>query len=73
MRRNPNRACSGIANQQDLSLRGDAPPNGQRPVIGVLESQEAVMTAALVWVMAFCQEEERPLRGLGVFLRGLAA
>ena len=31
------------------------------------------MAAALVGMMAFRQEEERPLRGLGVFVRGVAA
>lgn len=31
------------------------------------------MTAALVWVMALRQEQEGPLRGLGVFLRWVAA
>ena len=54
-------------------LRSDVPPNGQRPVVGVLDSQEVVMSAALVRVMAFRQEQERPLRGLGVFLRRVAA
>jgi hypothetical protein len=31
------------------------------------------MVAALVGMVAFRQEKERPLRGLGVFLRGVVA
>jgi hypothetical protein len=33
-------------------LRGGTPPNGNRPVIGILETQEIMMCATLVWVMA---------------------
>ena len=54
-------------------LRGDKPPSSERPVIGILDFQEGVMVAALVGVVAFRQEQERPLRGLGVFLRGVYA
>jgi len=57
----PRVARTGMAsesqNPQDDSLRGGA-PNGQRPVIGVLDSHEGVMVAALVGVVAFRQEEE---------------
>src|SRR5271157_5523031 len=59
-------------NQQDVSLRCGA-PKGQRPVIGVLDSVEVVMTAALVGVVAFRQEKERPLCDLRVFFGGVAA
>jgi hypothetical protein len=42
-------------------LRGDAPPNGKRPIIGILDSEEGVISAALVGVMAFCLIRYRPL------------
>src|SRR5262249_22708601 len=53
-------------------LRG-APPRGKRTVVGVLDAQEAVVTAALIGVMALRQEQEGPLRGPGVFFRRVAA
>ena len=65
--------CAKHNRATQTPLRGDAPPNGKCPVIGVLDPQEVVMTAALVGVMAFRQEQERPLRGLGVFFRRVAA
>jgi len=47
--------------------RGDAPPDRKRPVVGVLEANEVVVVAALIRVMALRQEQERTLRGPGVF------
>ncbi len=54
-------------------LRGGTPPSGKCPVVGILDPHEVVMGAALVGVVAFRQEQERPLRGPGVFFRRVAA
>jgi hypothetical protein len=51
------------------ALRSNLPPNDKRPVVGLLDTQETVVTATLVGVMAFGQEEESTLRGPGVFFR----
>ena len=62
-----------MASGPQMPLRGGAPPNGKRPVVGFLDAQEVVMTAALVRVMAFRQEQERALRGPGDLFRRMAA
>ncbi len=54
-------------------LRGGVPKGSHCPVVGVVETQEALVRAALVGLMALGQEVERPLRGPGVFFRWLVA
>ena len=45
-------------------LRGDAPPNSKRPVVGVLEAEKVIMAAALVRMVSLRKEQERTLRHL---------
>ena len=54
-------------------LRGGVPKGSHCPVVGVLETQEALVRAALVGLMALGQEVERSFRGPGVFFRWLVA
>jgi len=54
-------------------LHGGVPKGSHRPVVGVVETQEALVRAALVGLMALGQDVERPLRGPGVFFRWLVA
>jgi hypothetical protein len=67
------RRPAGPASLSHTILRGGVPKGSHCPVVGVLETQEALVRAAQVGLMAPGQEVERPLRGPGVFFRWLVA
>jgi len=67
------RRPAGPASLSLNTLRGSVPKGSYSPVVGVLETQEALVRAALVGPMELGQEVERSLRGAGVSFPLLAA
>ena len=59
--------------QSQRILRGGVPKGSHCPVVGVLETQEVLVRAALVGLVALGQEVEGPLHGPAVFFGWLVA